>query len=321
MKNRKSLAALLLSLALAFGTLPVAARAAGSIYPDQEACLTVTVVCDGLALSGAVIDIYRIAAVDNAGTLTPLPQFQPYADALAGCGESDGDWQALAETLEREILLGNLGVLSPSDTALTDENGAAVFPGAGERLPLGLYLVFGSRTEKEGCVYATAPFFVRLPMWDEQSQTWRYSVTANAKPGQNPVLEDLEVVKIWEDDCHRDRRPQSIRIQLMRDGKPWGDPVVLPQDGVWSYVWHDLDGNHKWTVTEETVSGYQQPRIQQQGNRFVVTNTCDCPGNPDSPPILPQTGQLWWPVPVLLAAGMFFVILGLLRRRGAGHAR
>lgn len=49
----------------------------------------------------------------------------------------------------------------------------------------------------------------------------------------------------------------------------------------------------------------------------------DDPGrtdNPDPPktpggPKLPQTGVLWWPVPVLLAAGLMLVIVGLVRRR------
>lgn len=31
---------------------------------------------------------------------------------------------------------------------------------------------------------------------------------------------------------------------------------------------------------------------------------------------LPQTGQLWWPVPALISAGMLFIIIGLIRRRG-----
>ena len=33
-------------------------------------------------------------------------------------------------------------------------------------------------------------------------------------------------------------------------------------------------------------------------------------------PTLPQTGMLWWPVPVLLIAGGVLILLGLLRRRG-----
>lgn len=31
---------------------------------------------------------------------------------------------------------------------------------------------------------------------------------------------------------------------------------------------------------------------------------------------LPQTGQLWWPVPFLALGGMFFLLIGALRRRG-----
>ena len=30
---------------------------------------------------------------------------------------------------------------------------------------------------------------------------------------------------------------------------------------------------------------------------------------------LPQTGQLWWPVPFLAVGGMFFLLIGALRRR------
>lgn len=46
------------------------------------------------------------------------------------------------------------------------------------------------------------------------------------------------------------------------------------------------------------------------------------PSNPSRPgtpsQTLPVTGQLWWPVPALLCAGLALVILGLLRRKGAG---
>lgn len=32
------------------------------------------------------------------------------------------------------------------------------------------------------------------------------------------------------------------------------------------------------------------------------------------PPVLPQTGLLWWPVPALLISGLFFVLVGVVRR-------
>lgn len=39
------------------------------------------------------------------------------------------------------------------------------------------------------------------------------------------------------------------------------------------------------------------------------------PSPPDNPPYLPQTGMLWWPVPVMLSAGLLFILIGVLRRR------
>lgn len=42
------------------------------------------------------------------------------------------------------------------------------------------------------------------------------------------------------------------------------------------------------------------------------------PSKPPTPegPKLPQTGQIWWPVPVLFALGILLVVIGLLRRKG-----
>lgn len=38
-------------------------------------------------------------------------------------------------------------------------------------------------------------------------------------------------------------------------------------------------------------------------------------------PTLPQTGQLWWPVPVLVWMGLVLIILGLVRRRSDDYER
>jgi LPXTG-motif cell wall-anchored protein len=39
------------------------------------------------------------------------------------------------------------------------------------------------------------------------------------------------------------------------------------------------------------------------------------PTPPPEKPKLPQTGQLWWPIPMLVCAGLLLIIIGLLRRR------
>lgn len=51
------------------------------------------------------------------------------------------------------------------------------------------------------------------------------------------------------------------------------------------------------------------------------SGTSDQPGGQSDAATLPQTGQLWWPVPILLCVGLFCVTFGLLRRRGDDRER
>lgn len=311
MKKYKSLAAFLLCLAAAISFLPVTVLAAGSIDLDHAHSLTVTAAYAKKPISGMRFDAYLISTVDECGELTVTERYRNFTDDLDIRGKNDEAWRQMARVLAREISLDTN--LKPSRSAVTDADGVAKFTD----IPMGLYLIMGNGVEKDGYVYSTTPFFVVLPEQDMSSNTWNYHVVANAKPGREPVKADFEVIKIWKDDCHKDRRPKSITINLICDGGVY-DTITLPHNGAWSYTWKNLETNHQWTVTEKKENGYKDPDIQQEGNTFIVTNTCNQPAKPTKPgkPTLPQTGQLWWPVPVLIAAGLLFVVIGLLRLRG-----
>ena len=311
MKKYKSLAAFLLCLAAAISFLPVTVLAAGSIDLNHAHSLTVTAAYAQKPISGMKFDAYLISTVDECGELTVTERYRNFADDLDIRGKNDEAWRQMARVLAREISLDTN--LKPSRSAVTDADGVAKFAD----IPMGLYLIMSSGMEKDGYVYSTTPFFVMLPEQDMSSNTWNYRVVANAKPGREPVKADFEVIKIWKDDCHKDRRPKSITINLICDGGVY-DTITLPHNGTWSYTWKNLETNHQWTVTENRENGYQKPDVQQEGNIFIVTNTCNQPAKPTEPgkPTLPQTGQLWWPVPVLIAAGLLFVVIGLVRRRG-----
>ena len=314
MKIYKSLAAFLLCLAAAISFLPVTALAAGSIDLHHAHNLTVTAVFDQTPVSGMRFDAYLVSTVDEYGELTVIDRYQEYAEELDIRGKNDERWQAMAQILAREIMLDD--PLKPSRSAVTDADGLAAFS---EILP-GLYLIVGHGIEKDGYVYSTSPFFANVPEQDLGSNAWNYDVVANAKPGREPIKADYQVIKVWKDDCHRDQRPKSITLSLICDGEVY-DTVTLPHNGAWRYTWEDLETNHQWTVTEKKENGYQDPHVQQEGNTFIVTNTCSKTATPTQPdnPTLPQTGQLWWPVPVLIAAGLLFVVIGLVRRRGTSH--
>ncbi|MGM9603089.1 MAG: Cna B-type domain-containing protein [Faecousia sp.] len=312
MKSCKFPAVFLLLLAAMVMFFPITALAAGDIDFSCARSLTVVAVYDGKAISGMQFDAYLIATVDEYGNLTVTEDYEDYGDDFNSGDKSDEQWQSMAQNLAQKIMLDD--TLTPSYSSVTDENGAAAFPD----IPMGLYLIMGSSMEKDGYVYATSPFFAMVPEQDLTTNTWNYHVTAHAKLAKSPLLVDFEVIKIWKDDCHKQQRPQSITITLICDAEAY-DTVTLPYNGAWSYTWENLEANHQWTVTEEKAEGYLPGVIQREGNTFLVTNTCDKPTPPD--PDIPQTGQLWWPVPVLIAAGMLFVVIGLFYRRGTGNEK
>jgi len=126
-------------------------------------------------------------------------------------------------------------------------------------------------------------------------------------PYTPPEPVDRIVQKIWKDEGHEAERPKEIQVILLRDGEVY-ETVILNEANQWNYQWTDLDGTYEWTVEELTELDKYTSSVTRDGNTFLITNTYS---------EIPQTGQLWWPVPILIALGMGLIVLGLLRRRGA----
>ena len=159
-----------------------------------------------------------------------------------------------------------------------------------------------------------------------------------------PTFTTREVLKVWKDDANPQNRPKEITVQLLQNGVVY-DTVTLNASNNWRYTWDQLDNWSDWTVVEQTPAGYTVT-VTQEGITFVITNTStsehpsettvpstspsepgtsesstqpDTQGHPDNPdepdkpdqPNLPQTGLLWWPVPLLAAAGLICVIAGI----------
>ena len=269
--------------------LPVTAAAA-----SVEATLRIQANWEGQSLPGIPVQLYQISAMDEKGNLIIRDAYARFSDLLDIQGAHAEKWQTAALTLESYIL--ESGCL-PGGTALTDEQGMAEF----SSLPAGLYLILGTKTRQNGWVYSTAPFFVLVSGDD--------SVTAQAKAEREPEQLSLKVIKFWFDEGHEEFRPEQIRVQLHRDGNIY-EVITLPENGACEYTWEGLDALHHWSVTEEPMPGYTGT-MEQQGNVFILRNYYAAGEKPK----LPQTGQLWWPVPVLTAAGLFLMLLGLLRRK------
>lgn len=178
------------------------------------------------------------------------------------------------------------------------QNGKVTFPD----LPIAVYLIVGSEYQMDGKNYYPVPYLVSVPHDENGKQVYDSVIS-----GKYETSVDICVVKKWVGDSIL-TRPASITVQLMCDGKPYGDAVRLNYANQWSYMWAGLEPDHQWNV-KETVSPRYSCKVSvdpQNPYTFIITNTWKK---------IPQTGQLWWPVTALTVGGIAFICLGLLRRR------
>ena len=296
--KRFRLVSLLLALALALGLTASAAGQTGSI--------TVHFAIKGTPVPGTSFSAYRVADADDAGSLTPVPPYSGYPVAL-----KDAAWKDLADTYAGYTRRDQL---TASASGVTDEKGELTFSG----LTPGLYLILGERVIFDGGSYQPAPLLVDIP--DRSDTPMRFDVSAEVKTEIKPPVGTTvtrKVLKIWDDKGSESARPKQVTVQLLCDGKLF-DTVTLSADNDWRYTWDELDDAYDWQVVEKELSDYTV-RVGRSGATFTVTNTRVTPVTPVKPtpgkPTLPQTGQLWWPVPLLILVGLGLLFAGLRQRR------
>ena len=334
-KNLIKAAALLLALLL----LPAGVLAAENIDTKRAVQLTVMFRDDGVGLAGAKMDIYRIASLDKTGKRALVAPFNRY-NVNINVG-SESALAGLAGTLEGFVLRDKI---APTASGTTSGAGMAVFPRSGATLKQGLYLVTGGRYRRGSVVYTIQPAIVQLPYWDTAGKRWSYDLIISAKyeadeDSPNPEYITRKVLKVWAGNQKAEKLPKEVEVSLLCDGEVF-DTVRLNAANLWRHTWPELEAEHHWTVVEKEIKDYKVV-VTREGITFVVTNTYD-PKKPVATPTpkpqrtptptpkpsstptptptpsgsaLPQTGQLWWPVPMLVCAGPLLIVIGLLRRR------
>lgn len=307
----KRISAFLLSLTLLLVlALPVGAAGYGI---DTGASTSMTfhfVYDDGTAVEGAPVTLYKVATLDDTGSFTLCADFAQYADALDELSLSTAEtWQDVADLLEGWVLRDGQ---TPLAATVTDAQGDAVFSG----LDVGLYLALGQRYLFGEHFYYTRPVLTSLPRWN--GEDWDYDAAAFPKLERAPRLDeviDVSVTVIWDDEGCEDERPGTVTIDLICDGEVV-DTITIGPDEDWRFLWENLDPNHDWQVVQHDPNGYDVTK-DREGYHFTFINYRR-PAQPDTPGpsgTLPQTGVLWWPVAVLLLAGMLLYLLGWVRGR------
>ncbi len=298
MINRKTLCSLIAVVLLVIPCMTVF-TSASTVNTQQQVSLAIK----DVPLSDIIFSAYLVAHMDGEGGFTVSDAF---ADSEVELND-DTDTAQLSSSLVKYVLKNKIA----SDAeAVSDKLGVASF----ERSDLkqGLYLVTAQRTVKDGKTYCISPFMASLPYIYEN--TVNYDVIADAKFELLPSIDLYKVYKVWSDVGVEDKRPQSINISLYCDGEVH-EKITLPHNGAWKYEWNDLPTDHIWWVEEDDVDDYRFS-VTENGSSFTVVNTYTGSYPPPQEDI-PSTGQLWWPVPVLLCAGLALIVCGLVRRKGS----
>lgn len=378
MKKRKGFAVLwawVLCVALLAGMSPVKARAEYTVEKIDTAKQTSLELqyrytdengehADGVP--GIAFHLYQVAAVSDTCVFTLTGDFSDYAVDLDN--PTADEWKKLVPTLQGFVMKDNI----PAGwNGTTDAAGTVKFTG----LPTGLYLVVGDAWEEGEERYIPNPFLISLPDWSTEQANWVYDVQAAPKTQRENGEEDFEylgVVKRWADNGYTDQRPQSVTVELLRDGEVFGEPVVLSEANNWMHTWEELEGGHDYQVVETDVPSGYTVLVSEMELWFVVENTYHPPGGdnpgggnpgggnpggggpdggtPNTPTtttivdegtplasfdqpstalemidedqvplaMLPQTGLLWWPVPILTLCGMALFVLGWTRYQRDG---
>jgi hypothetical protein len=145
-----------------------------------------------------------------------------------------------------------------------------------------------SITAKEVTNVAGYTASVSVSQSEEDAAQINVTVTNTPTPHEetNPTYTSMTVYKYWADN-NGSGRPESIQVQLYRDGEAYGDPVTLNEDNNWSYMWDQLEEGYLWTVDEvEVPEGYTKTVINEETTCTItntVTPSTDTPDEPDEP--------------------------------------
>lgn len=188
------------------------------------------------------------------------------------------NWNILGDYIDRDKIEWD-------DEVMSDSDGKALF----SHLSKGVYLV--KALDNTDYTMSVSVVYVDKDCDVELKYEPRVETTS------------LRVQKVWKDDDKKNR-PSSIGVDLLGDGKVV-DHQVLSEENHWTYAWNDLSGDRRWSCVETSVPSGYSVSSYREGDHIVLKNSLNkVVDSKKSESNLPLTGQLWWPVPVLLFVGL-----------------
>ena len=296
-----SLSLLLAAVFLCAGTVSAAWN------PEQSSSLTLQYVHDGQGQEGLGITSYRIAELLPDGTYALTGAFTEYPVNITGV-TSQAEWREIASTLAAYAAADGI---RPTCTGITDEMGTIVF----EDILPGMYLTLSVKSD----TVRFETFLTAVPRPTEDG-AYRYDVTAVPKyepiptePSPEPV--EYSVVKLWKDTGYTEYRPESITVDILKDGK-FHESQELSSENNWSYRWTAPDDGSIWQIAEREVPEGYTVTVTENGTVFYLTNITVY-----SEPTSPQTGTsfvVWQYSLWMCAAGGILLLLAVQRKERRG---
>lgn len=264
--------------------------------------------------------LYKIGELDDKGNMKLSEAYQEYHVSL------ENDFEEVASALEAFIKRDQK---VPDAYSNTDKSGYVSF----ENLKKGIYLLLSNRVQTEEFYYEPAPVMVTLPAKSVEDESLLYDVVVDMKfdkikKEDMPEKINMKVMKVWKND-DSESRPKSITAVLLKDGIEY-EKVELSSKNNWQYQWKKLSTEFGWDVIEDKVPEYYTLGKSKSNETVILTNTFDDDDDSDKPskpggdeddkpnkkpPKVPDSGQLWWPIPILVVGGLFLVVLGVMRRQ------
>ena len=282
---------------------------------EQKGSLTVHLPEKNKA-EGVPFNLSKVADKDASGKFVLTSDFAKYKIEVNGL---DNEQMRTASTALADYAMRDS--LKPYKTASSDSQGTCAFTD----LEPGAYMVFSPESMESQESYT--PVFAYIPAGAVDGEPV-YDFEVDAKPWDSVKTTSCEVYKIWDDnDDEEVERPEEIEVQLLtqKDGKVY-DTVTLSEENGWHYIWEDLPEDDYTVIEKEVPEGYELS-ITREGTKWYIKNTynetttetettttTEGTVTTTSGKKIPQTGQLWWPVPVLLCAGFLCLIVGMMRR-------
>lgn len=265
--------------------------------PAPRCTLRIDYVHEATAVAGARFRLYRVADMDRDLNFT-------YTGIFSDLSFTPEELVEAVEDLHTRVVKTGVGA---EITLTTDAEGQA----SATDIAPGAFLLVADPTTVGSSVYHVDKQIVFLPSRWEAGDDSQMEVVLYPKSVKLPAGSELikvKAVKIWDDKGYENKRPRSITVRLLRDGKTVST-VVLSESNQWSHTWTDLLPNARWTVQEDVPDGYVVS-VRETDHIFSLTNH-----RKD----IEQTGQIWWPIIVVLCGGLALIVIGVALRRSGRY--